>query len=491
MVEISRKRLVNDSAWSVMSAVSNSVFGFGYLIVIGNTWKSGGLGIFSLCMSLYLIGSLLFNLGIHNAVLYEVAASGEDKKRASGFVYSALLSSLILGALGGALGFVFAGPIAAVFREPLMINMVKVFAFALPLFLLNKTALGILNAHRRMRLLAAVQIMRGGTILIYLVSAMIFKAGFSAIPYGFILAESLIMLLLLTACVRTHSFASPTLQRTKRLVSFGWKAGLSGIIGDVNTRLDILVIGIFWDSSIVGVYSVASAIAKGLWLVPSAIQRVTNPLIVQLYTADEKDKLHRTMDVLLRLGTSIFAVIALVLAIYIKPLIGLIYPDQPDMAGAAIPLYFLLPGATVFSGIAMLGSAPSTSIGRPENALKLSVIVLGVNLIFNIILVPVFAGAGAASATTVSLLAALFFFFYLCKKELDFEIPLGKLVGLFCLLCFLIAITVRFGNSVSHLVFLVAELIITAAILAAIRMVRKSDWNLFLSVLKSFADSKQ
>jgi len=424
-------------------------------------------------------------------VLYEVAASGEDEKRASNFVYTAVLSSFVLGVLGGTVGFVSAPLIAAALSQPQMTGMLKLFAYALPLFLINKTAHGILNAHRRMRLIAGVRIMRGGIILLYFLSAAISKASFVTIPYGFILAELLIVVLVLTACFRTHRFAKPSVRRAKGLISFGWRAALSNVIGDINSRLDILVIGIFWNASIVGIYSVAAAVAKGLWLIPGAIQNVTNPLIVQLYSSGEKEKLHRTMDVLFRLGTSLFIMIGLAIIIYIKPLIGLCYPGQLDILGAAVPLYFLLPGVAIFCGVTMLGSAPSTSIGRPENALKTSFAVFGVNLLMNFALVPFFASVGAASATTVSLLVALIYFSYLCRKHLDFTVSLTKLSMLFSVICLLVVSVTVFENIVSHLIVLVTGLVIIIAILILLGMIRKSDWSLIHSALKSFTKSQK
>ena len=491
IIEVSRKRLVSDSAWSVITAIFNSAFALAYLIVVGNYWESSGLGVFALCASLYLIGSLLFNVGIHSAVLYEVAASGEDKKRASAFAYTALFSSLILGLSGGIICFISAPLIAAAYHQPLMTGMMKLFSLAMPLFLINKTATGILNAHRRMQLIAAVNIIRGALILFYMLGTAILKTGFVTIPYGFILAESLIAVLLLAACVRTHKPAAPSLQRAKQLISFGWKTALSGVIGDINARLDILVIGIFWDSTIVGMYTVASALGKGLWLIPGAIQKVTNPLIVQLYSTDQKDKLHRTMDVLIRLGTALFIVISLIIVIYIKPLIRLCYPQQLDMLGAAAPLYFLLPGVAIFSSIAMLGSAPSTSIGRPENALKLIFTVFSVNLLMNFVLVPSFAAAGAAVATTISLLLAFIYFTWLCKKYLDFTVPLTRLLSLFAVLSLLIVSAVVFESIVHHFIMLAAGLIIIIGAVILLRIVRKSDAALIRSILKSFSKSEK
>jgi O-antigen/teichoic acid export membrane protein len=453
ITEISRRRLTSDSAWSIVSATANLVFGFAYIVVVGNYWGSSGLGIFSLCVSLYLVGSVLFNVGIHNAVLYEVAASGEDKERASGFVYTALLSSLTLGLLGGAVSYVLAGSMAAVFRKPQMAGMVEVFALALPLFLVNKTALGVLNAHRRMRLIAAVDVMRDGIMLIYLIGVAILKADFVTIPYGFVLAESLIAVLLLTACFRTHRLAAPSLRCAKGLTAFGCKVALSGVIGMINSRLDILVIGFF------------------------------------LYTSGEKQKLHRTMDVLLRQGTVLFIFIGLVIIAFIKPLISLFYPGQPDMLGAAIALFFLMPGTVITAGYVMIGTATSSSIGMPGNALKTSWIVLGINLVLNFLLVPRLAGIGAAMATTVSLLGGLAYFRYLANKHLDFVVPVRKFSVLFAAFCLLTALSVKFEGVGWGLGFLVIGSIVMVAVLLILQMVRKSDWNLIQSILKSFTKS--
>ena len=486
MPEISRKNLTTESFWSLLSAVVISFSSILYIVIIGNWWGSNGLGIFSLCISLYLIGSVVCNLGINGAVLYEVAASGEDEKRASSFIYTAILSSLFLGVLSGAAGFILASLIAAAFRQPQMTGMVRLFSFALPLFLVNKTVVGILNAHRRMRLIAGVDISRAVIITLYLVGSTVLKVGIVSIVYGFILAELAISASLLVVCLRIHRFVVPSVQRAKRLLSFGWKMAFSGVVTSVNSRLDILVIGIFCEASVVGIYSIASAIAKGLWLVPVAIQRVTNPLIVQLYLSGEKEKLYRTIDVLLRLGTFLFVIIGLIIVIYIKPLLSLLYPARTEMLGAVIPLYFLIPGAVIYSGIGMIGTAPASSIGRPENALKQILIIFGANILMNFTLVPFFAAAGAASATTISLLVALTYFSYLCKEYLDFAVPLTRLFLLFFVFCLLIVSVTAFESVVSHLILLVTGLIVIIATLTTLGMVRKSDWNLIRSVLKSF-----
>lgn len=486
MVEISRKRLTIDSIWSVVTAIFNALCGIIYLVIIGNCWGSEGLGNFALCVSLYMIGSVIFNLGVHSAVLYEVVASNDDHGRMSGFAYSGLCISFIMGVLGCILGLVGARFLAFAFNQPQITSIIQLFSLAIPLFLINKTGVGILNARRRMRFITSIYFLRSGTILLYLFSMQIFDADFSAIPYGFILAELFCSILLLTACFRAHKFITPTVSKIKKLLSFGWKLALSGIFADINHRLDILVISIFWNPSLVGVYSVATAIAKGMWLIPDAVMKVTNPLIVQLFVSGEQEKLHRTLDILLRFCNSIFMIIGLICAIFIKPLIAIAYPDQPEMSSAAIPLYFLLPSTVIYAGIAAIGSTPAASIGRPGNEMRRILLMLFVNLVMNFILVPVFAVAGAAAATSIAVLSVgVIYFFYLLDKYLNFTVSIKKYSILFILFCLLMVFIAKFENIIPYFALLSTTVTAVIAALIILGMIRKSDMNLIYEIYKS------
>jgi O-antigen/teichoic acid export membrane protein len=114
---------------------------------------------------------------------------------------------------------------------------------------------------------------------------------------------------------------------------------------------------------------------------------------------------------------------------------------------------------------------------------------LGINLVLNFLLVPRLAGIGAAMATTVSLLGGLAYFRYLANKHLDFVVPVRKLSVLFAAFCLLTALSVKFEGVGWGLGFLVIGSIVMVAVLLILQMVRKSDWNLIQSILKSFTKS--
>jgi O-antigen/teichoic acid export membrane protein len=441
---VTRNQLYKDSFWASVSAVSNTLFGVLYLIMIGNYWKSEGLGIFFLSLSLYIIGSTICNIGIHNATLYRVASSGKDAAQASLAAYTGIVISLVLGVSGGVILFFCSSFLSEFFHHEHVGIMMKLYASALPLFLVNKTMSEILNAHLRMRLLAGTQILRGLILCVYITNLIYFRLSYITIPIGVILSEIFIFFILLSACIRTHKPSFPSMKVAKKLLDFGWKTSLLNIIADLDLRIDILFIGFFSDISRVGIYSIASSIAKAFWILPNAIQKVTNPLIVSLYSEGNMHKIHRVLDVLLRLGTILFFFIGCFLVIMAKPMLHIFYPGQSDLISSAYPLYLLLPGTVIFTGIAMVASAPCASIGRPENSVKYISVRIMANFVMNLILVPFLFDKGAAIATTFAIVISVGFYAHLFKKYLMFSFPLKKLLLLFIIFCALIYLKISF-----------------------------------------------
>jgi O-antigen/teichoic acid export membrane protein len=435
-----KSQLFRDSFWSAVSAAASALFGIVYLVAIGNHWRSEALGVFTLAFSIYMLSAAVISAGIHNAVLFRAALAGENSKAASLAVYTGLAISLLFGIVGSGCFFGLIPVIGRIFQHDHLIFMLKILSVALVFFVLNKTLAGILNAAMRMRMLAVIDIARGIIIGAGIFLLIGLEAGYTLIPYGVLVAEICLSVFMLFDCLRRHRMAGLQMSEAKQLIGFGWKTTLLNIMADFDLRLDILFVGHFAEASIVGVYSVASTIAKGFWLLPNAVQKVTNPLIVSLYSEGNLEKIHRIVDVVARLGTMGFFILGCLLVVLIEPVVKFAFPHQPDLHLAVYPLYLLLPGTIVFTGIAMLASAPCASIGRPENSVKYITIRILINAVLNAILVPFFFDKGAAAATTFALIGSLLYYAHLFKRYLGFQLPLKFLFLLcaaFCMVAFL------------------------------------------------------
>ena len=474
MAEISKKKLSGESLWSIGASLLVAVFGIGYIVIIGNQWGSNGLGIFSLSLSIYFFGSILGNLGLHQAIIFEIA---QETEQAGQTITTGLLGSLGMGIMTGTLGYLAADLIAGVFQQPSMKPMIQLFCLAMPLFLLNKTLQGVYNAYRDLKLLSLSQILRGASILIALLVLLWQDQSLELIPYAFIAAESLLLLIFGMILLLKYPLGLPQWQIFKKLLAFGWKSSLSGVLSDANSRLDIIVIGLFWSASTVGVYTLATHLAKGLWLLPGAVQRVTNPLLVQLYAKKDWVRLEQTIQRLLKLGIPFFILLSGGLALTAEWLITILYPAQPEMLGALLPLYLLLPGSILFASISLIGSAPSSSIGKPENALYIMLGTLISNLVLNLALVPIYGNAGAAIATGISLLIATGIFAFFTQKYLNLHLPYLAMGLQFSLLLGLGLALHQWGGGVSALLLLPGGMIGLLILMTLLGLLGKGEWK--------------
>ncbi len=484
MEDVSRTRLTSDSAWSVTAAVINAAVAFVCLIIVGNVWGDAGLGRFALSMSLYCVASTVFGLGVPMAALYEVSSSLDNAARAARYVMTAVVMSACLGIVGGGAVLALSGTAAALFDEPGVGRMLGPLGCAIPLFLVNKTCMAVLNAHRRMRLIACAHAARSAILVAALVMAATGGGDLVGVAYGVVVGELAIGVLLAGVCFAAHRPVRPSLASAKTMLGFGWKMSLSGSLADLNYRLDILVVGLFCGAGVAGVYSVAAAVAKGFWIIPDAVMRVSNPLITQLYRDGDIGRLHRVVDVLFRWGISGFMAVGLVCGVLAVPLVALAFPLRPEMRDVAPLLYWLLPGAVMYAGVAAIASAPAASIGRPHNELKRISCMLMLNAGLTLLLVPRFGAVGAAAATTVATLTAgVAYFVFLLRRELDQRVPVAGACGALLMFALLMVLVSLSSGALSPPITIAVGLVVLGGTLWHCGLFRGDDWALMFAMI--------
>jgi O-antigen/teichoic acid export membrane protein len=60
------------------------------------------------------------------------------------------------------------------------------------------------------------------------------------------------------------------------------KSFFSNVLLQMNTRIDVLVLGLFWSDHIVGIYSFAATLAEGVYQLLVVLRTNYNPMLVRL-----------------------------------------------------------------------------------------------------------------------------------------------------------------------------------------------------------------
>jgi O-antigen/teichoic acid export membrane protein len=141
---------------------------------------------------------------------------------------------------------------------------------------------------------------------------------------------------------------------------YGVRGQGSTVAANITARLDVAMLPAFVTSGSVGLYSVATNISL-------IVYQLSNTFAGLVLPAAARDPQRGPLKVVGSLWASLLAaaLIALGLALFARPLLGLVYGNE--FRDAAEPLLLLLPGAVLFAGASILG-AGLFAAGRPFTA---------------------------------------------------------------------------------------------------------------------------
>ena len=150
-------------------------------------------------------------------------------------------------------------------------------------------------------------------------------------------------------------------------------------------------------------------------MIPSAVQRVTSPIIAKNYAKKEYQAI---LKLLKKVISRIFLVslgLSLFLVIFGKELILIIFKSV--FLPAYQPLLILLIGYTIYSMFMSIGTFYA-SIGHVQLSYKLALLSAIISIILNIIFIPPLGILGAAIATSISLVILTTVHFLIIRRFL-------------------------------------------------------------------------
>ena len=183
--------------------------------------------------------------------------------------------------------------------------------------------------------------------------------------------------------------------------------GLSGVFGLLYGRADIIILGLFIDTSVAGYYNVAISVLAAVYLLPQAItQKYLLPRIQQWAAHDQE----RFLSVF-RFGNGVMLLLGFSAMICLGVLgpVGLpvLFGEKYDISGTLIlflsccvPLKFLASNL----GAALVTGPHITIKNRYQGY------VLTINIILNLIFIPFFGIYGAVGAKIVSEICLVLFY---------------------------------------------------------------------------------
>lgn len=419
--DLARSKLARDTVSSLVLRVGSRALGFGVAVLLARTLGKDGYGIYSYALALVTLLALPAQVGLPTLLVRETAAglALERPGRVRGVW-------IFAGRATGALSLILAVGAAVLI---LLLNGVDLDAQAMTMIwaiiLVPLVALGNLRGaalrglHRIISGQLPEYVLRPALLIALIVGAAIFTdtlrpqdaMSLHVVAAGLAFGIGALMLWRLTPpSVRS---AQPEHQTRAWLVSAVPLALIAGL-ATVNSQADILMLGIFESSDKVGLYRVATQTANLAVFGLQAVNMVVMPRFAQLYAEKNLVRLQRLVTVSARVILAFSLIVVVTFVAFGQPILSLVFGK--DYVDAYIPLVVLLGGQLVSSTAGSVGHLLNMA-GYERDSLNAVAVAAAINIVLNLLLIPLWGMVGAATATATSLAVRNIWSFWAVRRR--------------------------------------------------------------------------
>jgi O-antigen/teichoic acid export membrane protein len=203
------------------------------------------------------------------------------------------------------------------------------------------------------------------------------------------------------------------LLKAKELLRNGWMIMVGAIFTMVYLKIDQIMIRWLVSAEEVGVYSVAARLSEAWYFIPTVIVASLFPKLLELHKKDEAQfniRLQQLFDFLFIMALSL----AIIITFISEPMIIFLYGDEFEKAAIILSIH-------IWAGIFIFMRAAFSKWILVENVIVFSMITQGlgavVNVVLNLIFIPIYGGIGAAFTTIISYAMASYFSLLFYKKS--------------------------------------------------------------------------
>ena len=397
--------------------------GLGMFFLVGRCYGPEALGVFNKVFAVYLVVAQVSAFGLPLSMLRKLPPLCGDVPACRAAIWGGLTAALPA-VLCTALPLWFAAPWLG--RLGLGVDTAAGLLWAAPAlaaFAGTKILLAALNALSRLSAYALCNAMR---YILLLVGVLLHMAGgfvFQSLPAVLLFAEGL-LLLLLVFFLRDILFGRADFRALyregKAHIAFGLRAFAGNLVQDLNTRIDVICLGLLMPDAAVGIYSLAALPAEAAAQLPTVLRVIYNPRTVMLLTRQDTQGLSqciRRIRNLVWLGMGCAALVAALLYPHVIPWLT----GRPEFAAGAPTFALLMLGTVIGAGWAPFGNLPANA-GFPGVQSLICLAAFGLNLCANLALIPWLGLEGAALASAASQALTILLLRAFARKQLGLAV---------------------------------------------------------------------
>jgi len=387
--------------WNIGSLIILALGGVIINIIVLRLRGPEALGIFTQVYAVYIVLSQIGVGGVQFSVLQQISYNQENFEKCADITNSAVLLVGIFTIIMGVVCWFIAQPVGRILASPGVGFGLQLVMPGLLFFSLNKVLINVINGLAHMRAYAVFRSVRYILIPLIALTIIMLKLPDPYIALSLTLTEVLLFFGLY-GYIRRQMFSIwgpvPRWEWFKKHISFGLRGALSGILIEFNTRVDVLMLGIFTTDANVGIYSFVSTLAEGFGQIPLAVRWNVDPIIGKFFSEGKINKIEELAVKVKRKFFPLMGVLCLV-AILGYPLFYYIGVGDNTMLVSWRTFAIIMLGVMInggyrpFTGILLQG-------GRPGVYTYFYVFLMLQDALLNLVFIPAYGIYGAAAVTS-------------------------------------------------------------------------------------------
>jgi O-antigen/teichoic acid export membrane protein len=412
------KKIISSSGVNFIFRIFGLFTSFLTTIIITRLFGLGVYGNYSLVFTIAQATALLFTLGIPNTLIKIIGNHNFTYSKAKKLLIKGLKVALLL-SLFPVLFFYFGAGFLSnkVFDNPKLINYFLIITFSLPLFIVHEIFLYFFIATKNFLKFNLFMFVVPNVLLLLFLFGFYFldKSG----HYTFLAFALAIFLTVIAATITIFewnpakeelSFTTIELLKTASPLLF------SGLLLYLLNWTDVIILGIMVDDTQLGIYNIAFKVGSVGFLIIVSVSTIITPKMAQLYGENNMEELKKLTHNSTRLIAALSIPIVGIVIVFSKYILSFFGPEA--VLGSSTLIIVSL--GVLFSAMAgnvdqLLNMTNNQTILR-----NITVVCFFINVIFNVILIPIYGIKGSALASLITNVLINILCMYYIKKRLGF-----------------------------------------------------------------------
>ena len=406
--DIAIKKVAKGAVYIFVGMFIANIFSYAIKIILARYLGPADYGLLSLALSIFIIltGIGLFGLDVSIMRYVSYYRGKKDKTKVKSSIFSVIKMLTVTSLILAGLLFLFSDKISILFfNKPELSFLLKIFSICIPFSIFTTVFVSILSGFHKVKYKALIEY-AGKNIFLFisLVIFLFFGYKLTGVLYSYLISYLLIFsistITIISILNKYLDKKLKTIPMSKEILLFSWPLLLMMTVSTMLAWSSNIFLGIFLESSDIGIYNAALTTGMLLNIVFISVGYIFLPVASELFSRSKTKfiSLFRTAS---RWQFSLMLPLFMFVMFFSEGIINIMFGKE--YASASLPLVILAFGYLVSS---LMGSTGGTlvSIGKTKQSLAAILIGAAINIILNLTLIPLYGIVGAAIATAASLI---------------------------------------------------------------------------------------